>query len=65
MDRDYREENARCDYLLMTEGEGESATSFDDVRAIVSSTHECGSTDADVPAIALDYGTGDGEDRAG
>ena len=59
MDRDYREENARCDYLLMTEGEGEIATSFDDVRAIVSSSHESELTDADVPAIALDHdGTG-------
>ena len=59
MDRDYREENARCDYLLMTAGEGETATGFEDVKAIVSSTHENEFTDADVPAIALDHdGTG-------
>ena len=58
MDRDYREENARCDYLLMTEGEGEVVTSFEDVRAIVSAAHDDGLTDADVPAIALDHGDG-------
>ena len=59
MDRDYREENARCDYLLMTEGEGEIATSLEDVKAIVSSVHESEFTDADVPAIAMDHnGTG-------
>ena len=55
MDRDYREENARCDYLLMTEGAGEVATGFEDVREIVTSTHECELTDADVPAIALNW----------
>lgn len=58
MDRDYREENARCDYLLMTKGEGEVVTNFDDVREIVGSTHERGLTDADVPAIAFDHGDG-------
>ena len=59
MDRDYREENARCDYLLMTEGEGKVATSLEDIRDIVSSSHESELTDADVPAIALDHdGTG-------
>ena len=55
MDRDYREENARCDYLLMTEGKGEAVTSFADVKEIVSSAHENGLTDADVPAMALDH----------
>ena len=56
MDRDYREENARCDYLLMTEGEGLEASSFDDVRELVGEAHDSGLTDADVPAIALNRG---------
>ncbi len=55
MDRDYREENARCDYQLLTKGEGETATSFDDIREIVSVAHHSELTDADVPAIALDH----------
>ena len=56
MDRDYREENARCDYMLMTRGEGQTVTSIDDVAAIVSDTHAAGMTDADVPPIALNHG---------
>ena len=55
MDRDYREENARCDYLLLTEANGEAAHNFDDVTSIVKSTHDAGLTDADVPAIALHH----------
>lgn len=56
MDRDYREENAQCDYLLLTEGVGEYAGGFQDVKAIVAATHEEDLTDADVPAIALNHG---------
>ena len=55
MDRDYREENARCDYLLMTQSEGIEASGFDDVRKLVRETHDTGSTDADVPAISLNH----------
>ena len=49
MDRDYREENAKCDYLLLTEGVGEVAGGFEDVKSIVTATHEAELTDADVP----------------
>ena len=56
MDRDYREENARCDYLLLTEGDGELATGFHDIIAKVKEVHDAGFTDADVPAIALNHG---------
>ncbi len=55
MDRDYREENAQCDYLLMTQAKGQIAHSFDDIASIVKSTHDTGFTDADVPAIALHH----------
>lgn len=55
MDRDYQEENARLDYMLLTAGNGEKATGFDDVRAIVANTHKQNLTDADIPPIALQH----------
>ena len=53
MDRDYREENARCDYALLTEGAGQHVWGFEEVRQVVAAYHDDGKTDADVEAIAL------------
>ena len=53
MDRDYREENAICDYALLTEGAGQHVWGIDEVREVVAAYHEDGKTDADVEAIAL------------
>ena len=55
MDRDYQEDNARLDYMLLTAGNGEKATGFEDVRSIVANTHKQNLTDADVPPIALQH----------
>ncbi len=54
MDRDYREENAQCDYELLTGGKGRQLRGFDAVRKIVAEYHDAGMTDADVEAIALE-----------
>jgi 2,3-bisphosphoglycerate-independent phosphoglycerate mutase len=53
MDRDYREAAAKADFDLITGGAGERVSTYDDVRAIISATHESGKTDQDVPSIAL------------
>ena len=53
MDRDYREENAKADYLQITAGEGKVAESFGRLREIVASAHDSGLTDADVPPIVM------------
>ena len=59
MDRDFREENARDDYLLLTEGKGEPVSDFDGLRAFVKSIHDAGMTDADVPPIAMSMNRGE------
>ena len=56
MDRDYREDCARTNYLLLTEGQGHRANSFADIRRIVAEFHAKGNTDADVPPIAVHHG---------
>ena len=53
MDRDYREDNARCDYTLLTEGAGQHVWGFEGVREVVAAYHDGDMTDADVEAIAL------------
>ncbi len=53
MDRDYREGNARADYLLLTAGEGEHVDGFDGVRRAVAEAHRRGLTDQDVPPIVV------------
>ena len=53
MDRDYREVNARADYLLLTAGDGVHVDGFDGVRRAVAEAHRRGLTDQDVPAIAV------------
>ena len=53
MDRDYREINARADFLLLTAGEGVHADGFDGVRRAVGETHGRGHTDQDVPPIVV------------
>ena len=58
MDRDYREENAQCDYALLTKGVGTHVRSIQEVREIVAACHDLGNTDADVEAIAFDHGGG-------
>ena len=58
MDRDYREENAQCDYELLTAGTGRKIRGFDAVREIVAEYHDAGMTDADVEAIALERDDG-------
>ncbi len=56
MDRDYREENARADYQLLTAAQGESAASIEHACRIIAETHRQGQTDADVPPIVLAHG---------
>ena len=53
MDRDYREVNARADYLLMTAGEGLHVDGFDGVRRAIAKAHREGLTDQDVPPIVV------------
>ncbi len=53
MDRDYREAAAKADFDLITGAAGEHASTYEDVRAIVSATHDSGKTDQDVPSITL------------
>ena len=53
MDRDYREVNARDDYLLLTAGDGVHVDGFDGVRRAVAEAHRRGLTDQDVPPIAV------------
>ncbi len=53
MDRDYREVNARADYLLLTAGEGLHVDGFDGVRRAVAEAHRNGLTDQDVPPIVV------------
>ena len=53
MDRDFREVNARADYLLLTAGEGEHVDGFDGVRRAVAEAHHRGLTDQDVPPIVV------------
>ena len=56
MDRDYREDCAKSNYLLLTEGHGQRANTIADVRRIVADFHAKGGTDADVPPIAVCHG---------
>ena len=53
MDRDYREVNARADYLLLTAGEGVHVDGFDGVRRAIAEAHLQGRTDQDVPPIVV------------
>lgn len=53
MDRDYREENAQCDYELLTEGVGRQVRGFEGIRNVVTAYHDDGLTDADVEALAI------------
>lgn len=53
MDRDYREANARADYLLLTAGEGVHVDGFDGMRRAVSEAHSRGHTDQDIPPIVV------------
>ena len=53
MDRDFREVNARADYLLMTCGAGIHVDGFDGVRRAVADAHYRGLTDQDVPPIVV------------
>ncbi len=53
MDRDYREQNTRADYLLMTAGVGAVAAGFAGVRDAVARAHAAGTGDTDVPPIAV------------
>ena len=53
MDRDYREVNARADYLLLTAGDGLQVDGFDGVRRAISEVHSRGLTDQDVPPIVV------------
>ncbi len=58
MDRDYREQNTRADYLLLTRGEGARVQGFSGVKQAVRAAHASGLGDSDVPPIAV-------ADRAG
>ncbi|MBI2964974.1 MAG: hypothetical protein HYY34_02090 [Chloroflexi bacterium] len=59
MDRDYREPNARSDYLQLTRAEGRTVRGFAEVRAAVEETHAAGKGDGDVaPLIVLDRAGG-------
>ena len=53
MDRDYREVNARADFLLLTAGDGLHVDGFDGVRRAIAEAHSRGSTDQDVPPIVV------------
>ena len=53
MDRDYREVNARADFLLLTAGDGLHVDGFDGVRRAIAVAHSRGSTDQDVPPIVV------------
>ena len=53
MDRDYREDCAEANYLLLTGGRGTPARDIDDVRSLVAEVHDRGGTDADTPPIAV------------
>ena len=53
MDRDYREVNARADYLLLTAGDGVHVDGFDGVRRAIAEAHRQGRTDQDVPPIVV------------
>ena len=53
MDRDYREVNARADYLLLTGGEGVHVDGFDGVRRAIAEAHRQGHTDQDIPPIVV------------
>ena len=53
MDRDYREVNARADFLLLTAGEGTQVDGFDGVRRAIAEAHSRGLTDQDIPPIVV------------
>ena len=53
MDRDYREVNARADYLLLTAGVGLQVNGFDGIRRAIAEAHSRGLTDQDVPPIVV------------
>ncbi len=53
MDRDYREVNARADFLLLTEGDGLYVDGFGGVRRAIAEAHSRGSTDQDIPPIVV------------
>ncbi len=53
MDRDYREEAARTDFELLTGKTGRRCQGFDDVRSAIAAAHESGSTDQDIPPLAI------------
>ena len=54
MDRDYREVNARSDFLLLTAGDGlTQVDGFDGVRRAIAEAHGRGLTDQDIPPIVV------------
>ncbi|MBI4219283.1 MAG: hypothetical protein HY682_03990 [Chloroflexi bacterium] len=55
MDRDYREPNARADYMQLIRAEGRAVRGFAGVRAAVEESHRAGNGDGSVlPLIVLD-----------
>ncbi len=56
MDRDYREENARADYLLLTKGAGKRVDGFDGTRAAIAEWHATGAGDSDMPPTVVNHG---------
>lgn len=56
MDRDYREENARADYMLLTKGVGKRVDSFDGARAAIAEWHAAGGGDSDMPPAVVSHG---------
>jgi 2,3-bisphosphoglycerate-independent phosphoglycerate mutase len=53
MDRDYREAAAKADFDLLTGNAGEQVADIAAARSIISSTHDSGKTDQDIPPIAV------------
>lgn len=53
MDRDYREEAARTDFELLTGNVGKHCNGFAEVRGAIAETHSTGSTDQDIPPLAI------------
>lgn len=53
MDRDYREECAEANYMLLTQGRGTHASGIEDVQSYVVKFHEQGGVDADIPPIVV------------
>ncbi|MEX0761755.1 MAG: alkaline phosphatase family protein [Dehalococcoidia bacterium] len=53
MDRDFREQSSKADFLLMTRGEGTRVQGFDGVRQAIKEAHASGLTDQDIPPLAV------------